>query len=210
MVRPANPELAEKILEATAEIIEENGPDGVTMRGVADRIGYSATTIYLYYANKDDLLDQTVVRAFGWFADAMLAAVESSGTDERTRIRNRARAYVTWALAHGGMYRLMFQHDSIRPFDSETRSVQPRTLRDSVALVAAAIESGSIPRYRNADTVARINWAGLHGVVSLAMSGRLFGAPDELPAGELERCAAELADEFVSLWLGELDVEPPR
>ncbi len=201
MVRPANQELAEKILLATAEIIEENGPDSITMRGVADRIGYSATTIYLYFENKDDLLDQTVVRAFGWFADAMLAAVESSAPDDR--IRNRARAYVTWALSHGGMYRLMFQHDSIRPLDSETRSVQPRTLVDSVALIADAIESGSIPGSPDADTMARINWAGLHGVVSLAMSGRLFGAPDERAAGELERRSFELADEFVSLWLGE-------
>jgi len=208
MVRPANPELAERILEATAGIIEENGPDGVTMRGVADRIGYSATTIYLYFANKDDLLDQTVVRAFGWFADAMRVAVEASAPGEH--VRNRARAYVTWALAHGGMYRLMFQHDSIRPLDSETRSVQPRTLRDSVALIAEAIDAGRIPRYSDAETMARINWAGLHGVVSLAMSGRLFGAPDELLPGELDHRARELADEFVSLWLGEPDPKQPR
>jgi hypothetical protein len=58
--------------------------------------------------------------------------------------------------------------------------------------------------------MARINWAGLHGVVSLAMSGRLFGAPDEFAAGELERRAAELADEFVSLWLGARGAEQTR
>ncbi len=207
MSRPANPELAEKILLATAEIIEENGPDGVTMRGVASRIGYTATTIYLYFENKDDLLDQTVVRAFGWFAEAMHEAVSASAENEH--IRDRARAYVTWALAHGGMYRLMFQHDSIRPLDSETHSVQPRTLRDSTALISKAIDAGTIPQYHHAETIARINWAGLHGIVSLAMSGRLFGPPDSFTPEELRERALALADEFVALWLGRLDVEQP-
>ncbi len=200
MVRPSNPELAEKILLATAAIIEEHGPDGVTMRGVARRIEYSATTIYLYFENKDDLLDQTVVRAFGWFAEAMIEAVGSGVGVER--IRNRARGYVRWALEHKGMYRLMFQHDSIRPLDSETGSVQPRTLRDSEKLIEDAIKSGELSASLDPAPMARINWAGLHGVVSLALSGRLFGAPSDVGMERVEAQAMRLAEQFVDSWIG--------
>ncbi|TDB37806.1 MAG: TetR/AcrR family transcriptional regulator [Actinobacteria bacterium] len=203
MVRPSNPELAEKILLATAAIIEEHGPDGVTMRGVARRIEYSATTIYLYFENKDDLLDQTVVRAFGWFAEAMTEAAGSGVGAER--IRNRARGYVRWALEHKGMYQLMFQHDSIRPLDSETGSVQPRTLPDSEKLIEDAIVSGELPATLDPALMARINWAGLHGVVSLALSGRLFGAPADVGMEHIETQAMKLAEQFVDSWVGSRD-----
>ena len=199
MVRPSNPELAEKILLATAAIIERQGPDGVTMRGVAKEIEYSATTIYLYFDNKDDLLNQTVVRAFGWFSEAMVeAAGEGTGVE---RIRNRARGYVRWALEHKGMYRLMFQHDSIRPFDSETGAVQPRSLRDSAAIIQDAAAAGDLHFSLDASTIARINWAGLHGIVSLSLSGRLFGSPDEVGMQNVEEQARALADKFVEGWL---------
>lgn len=199
MARPSNPELAEKILLATADIIEAHGPDGVTMRGVAREIEYSATTIYLYFDNKDDLLNQTVVRAFGWFSEAMIEAA-GQGTG-RERIRNRARGYVRWALEHKGMYRLMFQHDSIRPLDSETGAVQPRSLRDSQRLIQDAIDSGELDLSVDAGTMARINWAALHGIVSLSLSGRLFGSPDSIGMETVEEQARALADEFVNAWL---------
>lgn len=199
MVRPSNPELSEKILLATAAIVEEHGPDGVTMRGVARAIEYSATTIYLYFENKDDLLNQTVVRAFGWFSDAMTEASHTGTGVER--IRNRALGYVRWALEHKGMYRLMFQHDSIRPFDSQTGSVQPRTLHESERLIAEAIASGELTKAMDAAVVANINWAGLHGIVSLALSGRLFGDPAEIGMANIETQAMTLAEQFVNAWL---------
>ncbi len=199
MPRKANPELPERILLSAAALIEAQGPDGVTMRAVAKQIGYSATTIYLYFENKDDLLDQTVVRAFGWFADAMSeAAGQGEGAD---RIRHRAIGYVRWALEHKGMYRLMFQHDSIRPLDSETGAVQPRTLRDSERLIAEAVAAGELAATVDPALMARINWAGLHGIVSLALSGRMFGAPETEGMQNVEAQAMRLAEQFVASWM---------
>lgn len=204
MARPSNPGLADKMMHATAAIIEARGLDELTMRAVARAIGYSATTIYLYFDNKEDLLNQTVIHAFGWLSDALAAAI-GTGTDDLTavaRIRSRARAYVLWALEHKGMYRLMFQHDTIRPLDSETGSVQPRTLRESELLIAEAIAAGQLPASLDAAVMARINWAGLHGIVSLALAGRLFGAPDDIGMEQVESQAIELSRQFVDAWLG--------
>ncbi len=203
MGRRPNPDLPEMILRATADIIEESGPDAVTMRGVARRIDYTATTIYIYFTNKDELLDKTVVRAFDWFAEAMAEAA-STGTG-RERIRNRARGYIRWALEHKGLYRLMFQHDSIRPLDAETGSVQPPTFRDSQRLIEDAVASGELPASLDPATMTRVNWAGLHGAISLALSGRMFGDPAKVGMDSIEAQTMALAEQFVDSWMGRRD-----
>jgi len=55
--------LAEAILKATAALIEDQGIDAVTMRAVAARVGYSATTIYLHFQDKDELVERSLVHA---------------------------------------------------------------------------------------------------------------------------------------------------
>lgn len=49
-------ELQQLILKAAGELFLEQGYDRFSLRQVAERIGYSATTIYLYFEDKDDLL----------------------------------------------------------------------------------------------------------------------------------------------------------
>ena len=53
-VREKN-EVREKILDAARDLFVTHGYEGVTMRKVADRIEYSPTAIYLYFADKESL-----------------------------------------------------------------------------------------------------------------------------------------------------------
>ncbi|MEW5734612.1 MAG: TetR/AcrR family transcriptional regulator, partial [Thermodesulfobacteriota bacterium] len=45
-----------KILETARLIVEEQGPEAVKMRDLAERAGFSVTTLYNLFDNKDDLL----------------------------------------------------------------------------------------------------------------------------------------------------------
>lgn len=47
---------ASEILEAAAQIAAETGPDSLHMANIAARAGITKGTIYLYFANKDELL----------------------------------------------------------------------------------------------------------------------------------------------------------
>ena len=49
-------ELRQTILNAAGELFLEQGYERFSLRKVAERIGYSPTTIYLYFRDKDDLL----------------------------------------------------------------------------------------------------------------------------------------------------------
>jgi AcrR family transcriptional regulator len=56
--------LRRTILTAAGELCLAHGYEGFSLRQVAERIGYSATTIYRYFANKDDLLFAIVYEGF--------------------------------------------------------------------------------------------------------------------------------------------------
>jgi hypothetical protein len=71
-------ELRSSILVAAAELFLEHGYEHFSMRQVAERIGYSATTIYLYFENKDDLLFEVVSDGWQRFSDDFLAAAAAA------------------------------------------------------------------------------------------------------------------------------------
>ena len=64
------------ILDSAGEIFLEQGYEGFSMRRVAERIGYSATTIYRYYEDKDDLLFAVINEGFLEFAQQLTEAAE--------------------------------------------------------------------------------------------------------------------------------------
>jgi AcrR family transcriptional regulator len=173
MGRPANPRLANDILRVTADIVEEKGPENVTLREVADRLRYTATTIYLYYKNKDELLQATVDRSFEWFAEAQDAAEDRQAPAEA--LRRRVLSYVDWGIEHPGVYRLMFQHPAEAPTDRVRIALRRRWLeRDHELLqqVLAAVPEQYRPPL---DVVDNGIWGTAHGLVSLIISGRMFG-----------------------------------
>ena len=50
------PPLRQEILVAAGEILAREGYDGLSMRKVARRINHSATAIYIYFKDRDDLV----------------------------------------------------------------------------------------------------------------------------------------------------------
>src|SRR5260370_8016740 len=70
-------ELRQAILTAAGESFLEQGYERFSLRKVAERIGYSPTTIYLYFRNKDDLLFTVVDEGFVRFGQQLPAAAES-------------------------------------------------------------------------------------------------------------------------------------
>lgn len=200
MARPANPELRGKILRAAGEIIEGCGPDCVTMREVAEKVGYSPTTIYLYFRDKHALLRESVLAAFDQLNDACrFAAVGPSALDS---YRQRCRAYVVWGLTNPGHYSLMFE----LPWEMEwtvhlaDEGVERFTAgrRDDMEVLGKAASKGELPADTDLDALEDAVWAGLHGATSLAISRRLtIGTPDASPVDVLAATTA-VSDDLVN------------
>jgi len=77
--RPLN---RERILEAALELVDEQGIEALSMRRLAQALGYEAMSLYNHVANKDDLLDGILDLVLAEMkppdVDGGLAAIRSS------------------------------------------------------------------------------------------------------------------------------------
>jgi len=74
------------IVEATVQIIGEEGLDGLTFRAVAARLGGSSTLVTHYYKSRQALLDDLGVRLLRKWEDEV-AALEAGVPSPRERLR---------------------------------------------------------------------------------------------------------------------------
>ncbi|MBO0722816.1 MAG: TetR/AcrR family transcriptional regulator [Blastocatellia bacterium] len=170
--------LRRTILREAGELFLEHGYEGFSMRRVAERIGYSATTIYRYYEDKDDLLFAVVHEGFAEFARRLSAAAESTANPLK-RLEALGRAYVRFGLDAPIYYQMMFMQRADLIFQSRKKQSPPmigsfNTLRDAVR---AAMDAGVMKR-GDVDVYSHVIWSVVHGITSLALANPLMFTPE--------------------------------
>ena len=163
-------EVRQAILDAAGALFLEQGYAGFSLRQVAEHIGYSATTIYLYFSDKDDLLFTLADEGFHQFG-VQLTEAGSRSADPLERIRMLARTYVAFGLDSPAYYQLMFMQRgdfllACRPGDErpriDTLGILERAIEDAIG--AGLLRAGS------ARVDADALWALAHGSVALHIS----------------------------------------
>jgi len=66
-------------VDATSEIIEEEGIDKITIRKVADRAGYNSATLYNYFSEVSHLIFFAAMKFLKPYTDEVSAILERSG-----------------------------------------------------------------------------------------------------------------------------------
>jgi len=107
MTRPANPALVSGILRSASDLIAEKGPDGVTLKEVAARVGVTTTTLHYYFGSKDGLMAAVRAAALEALAAALTAAA-AADAPAAEQLRAAGRALVGWAREAPHRYTLVF------------------------------------------------------------------------------------------------------
>lgn len=179
------------ILTAATALFESHGPDGLSMRQIAGEIGYSATTIYLHFRDKDDLLQAVCTAGFEEFGAQMESAARRPGSFG-DRIRATGAAYVDFAFAHPMHYDVMF----IRPKEwTLPEGGEDPSFLGMVALMEAGQDAREIRAGDPREQAAAV-WSALHGVVSLALAMR--GTVDIFEADAVRSRAAAAVELHVA------------
>jgi AcrR family transcriptional regulator len=158
------------ILEATRELLVQEGYEALSLRKVAERIGYTATTIYRHFQDKDALLYAATEDAFEQLA-ARLAAAADPASQPFQALERVALGYIDFGLDQPAHYRLLFM---TRPDLLWHRAAgQPASrverlgmLRASVARALATVSTST----RDVLAASNALWAVTHGTVALALS----------------------------------------
>ncbi len=163
--------MREKILDAAREVFVEKGFEATSMRTIARKIGYTATTLYDYFKDKDSLLLSLCDLDFERFNE-VLARTSGAIADPVERLRALGRAYFAFARQYPSHYRMMFM--TRRPPVDPAQSDIERGNADQDAyaylrsVVAEALAAGRFrDEYHDADLVAQIVWSSAHGLVAL-------------------------------------------
>ncbi|MFD1659731.1 TetR/AcrR family transcriptional regulator [Streptomyces caeni] len=77
----------DEVLDAAADLVRRHGPELLTMRGLAARLGTAVTSIYWHVGNRESLLDALVERTV-----SDLGEIRPSGRTPAQRIVSVARA----------------------------------------------------------------------------------------------------------------------
>lgn len=98
-------DLRAALLDAADALLDQGGDGAVSLREAARMAGVSATAAYRHFADKEALLAALALRGFEAFGAAMAAAVAVGDVSPHVA---RGRAYLRFALARPGRFRLMF------------------------------------------------------------------------------------------------------
>jgi len=161
-------------VEAGIRLVEEEGPDAVTIRGVARIAGVSHTAPLHHFRDRQELLDAVADRGFGRLVERLDASLPPDASPIAA-LRAYGRAYVDHAVAHRGLFSLMF-----RP----TAEIQGEaSYRRLIELCAAAQAAGELPG-RDPFRLALVLWSSVHGLAALYAtanlgSGHVTGQPTD-------------------------------
>lgn len=96
-----------KILDASLQIVKEEGWQALSMRKIADIIEYTAPMIYEYFANKEAILSELAGKGFMILAKRVREAKEKEETPEK-QIEAMWLTYWRFAFEEKELYQLMF------------------------------------------------------------------------------------------------------
>lgn len=163
-------ELRQTILDAAADLFLAEGYERFSMRQVAERIGYSATTIYRHFADKDELLFAVVDQGFERFGAALDEASRSTD-DPIGRIRALGRAYVRFGRENAVYYQMMFMQraDYLNAPVGESTESRVDSFVVLESAVQAAVDAGAL-RPGSTRAISNTLWALVHGITALAIT----------------------------------------
>lgn len=184
--------LRDDILEAAERLLLETGDSGsLSIRAIAGAVGVTPPSIYLHFADRNELLFAVCDRRWRQLeAELDAAAADAAGADPVERIVRRGRAYVGWGLRHPEHYRilLMSRATEVPPRYADQALVTRRLGFDPLAEdLRAAMTSGALVE-ADPNEVCFVLFSAVHGLTSLLVTNPRFDLPP------VERLVDQLID----------------
>lgn len=161
------------IIDSARELFISRGVEAVTMREIAKRIDYSATSIYHHFEDKESLIRAICDTDFLALASSLKAVLRLPHPVER--MLALGSGYAAFALSHPNHYRLMFmtEHPPLDPAISSLK--QNNAEQDAYFQLKNVVKEVYFAGYfrpdlHDVDLIAQTIWAGIHGVCSLQIT----------------------------------------
>ena len=157
-------DLRQALLAEGLRLVEEGGAEALALREVARAVGVSAAAVYRHFPDK-----RALMTALAEEGGRRLAQVQDAAARQQPGLAEAftatGRAYVRFALANPGLFRLTFTYPGVTIPDP-TRDDAASQLHAHALALAGGDE-------RRARVIAVRSWALVHGLAMLMLDGRL-------------------------------------
>ena len=158
-------DLRSALIEAGLKALETSDPNELSLRQLAREVGVSATAVYRHFPDKRALLSALADTGLAMLGAQQKAAADAVGGG-KAGFSATGRAYVRFAIAHPGLFRLIFTHADPERESAADDNPATQLLRAN----AEALGGGGDLATRA--FMAR-GWAMAHGLAMLILDGRL-------------------------------------
>ena len=163
-------ELKERILQLAMETVAKEGVTGLSTRKIAKQIGCAHGTIYNVFEN----LDAIILQINGLSLDRLHKQLEQDVAgigDPQVAVSQLAKTYTDYCHRHYHLWSMLVDHKLAQG------NTIPAWYQDKIDALFLLVSKMILPlvadEKERAERAARVLWASLHGVCSLAMDGKL-------------------------------------
>ncbi len=175
------------LLDAASEMLMRGGPDAISLRKLASKVGTSTMAVYTAFGGKEGLITALFGEAFDRLGDAQNAVPRNA--DPLLWLGDLARAYHRFALDNPSYYALMISatmpvSEAMRHAKGADTTLHARGISGHPSYqylyeaVTACIAEGRFSDTIDPLMIADALWAVVHGLCSLELAGFHDSAAD--------------------------------
>lgn len=162
------PDTKQVLLRAAVEIAETDGVGAIGLREAARRAGVTHGAPYRHFVNQQALVAAVAEQGFRELMAEVQAAQAVAGADVLARFHALGVAYLRFALAHPGQFRVMFGAEAAA--EPAVRSAEAAVFALAVNEIASAQRQGLIAA-GDPQELALLAWSTAHGLAVLMIDG---------------------------------------
>ncbi len=190
--------LREALIDAAVHLMEEGGPDNVSMREAAKRAGVSPGAPFRHFSTKTALMTAVAEQAMSRFRAEIAKAVEQVTTDDPiARFAAVGLAYLRWASRNPTHFQIISSRSLIDWASSESLRRDNEAVR---SLMDGALAEALARDMLRSDDLADTKIAGralVYGLARMVVDGHF--AQWAVDGEAVERTTQDVLDLFVSL-----------
>jgi AcrR family transcriptional regulator len=176
------------LLDAAEAILDRDGINALTLRAAAREAGVSHGAPAHHFGDLTGLLTALAASGFERLRKQLLA--ETADMEPQAYVKALGRAYVRFALAHKGVFLLMFRSERLDWSSPalETAGAAAFALLNHESDVGA----GDVADGVHALIVASTRWSLMHGLATLVLDGPLVGMACKVEGADVETLIDEV------------------
>ncbi|MEX0928435.1 MAG: TetR/AcrR family transcriptional regulator [Balneolales bacterium] len=166
-------DLRRSILDTSRHMLVSEGFNHLSMRKIAREAGCSATSIYLYFRNKDALLHALIDEGFEMIFSLIKGKI-SEDNRPAVNLEVLCRTFIKFGLDNPEYYEIMFllhpKNMDRYPAENFRRATRP------VSILADTLLQGEKTGYftiQDPVVEAHVIWSSLHGAITAILANRI-------------------------------------